>query len=219
MDPYLGRTGAYWWKASSEPRPLSGRTRERVRGEIRRFYGYREAAVQDARHLTTWLRENTVAQTRNQDQLIEALENECRKRRVEPPTVERLERIARSAVRAYEERFYAQILRAYRPLPAHVSMRCLTLRMSKPRMLANNLKRGSSCRAAIARSKMAGTELQYGKNARVSALAQRIITAQNSEIALLHSRWRFKRSEARRFRSAPHLLLHLHCGSVSVQRF
>ncbi len=97
-------------------RTLSGRTLERVRAEIRRFYGYREATVQDARHLTIWLRDNTVAQTRNHDQLIEALENESRKRRVEPPTVERLERIARSAVRAYEERFYAQTFARLSPL-------------------------------------------------------------------------------------------------------
>lgn len=95
---------------------LTGRTLERVRSEIRRFYGYREATVHDARHLTTWLCDNAVAHTRNHNQLIEALENECRKRRLEPPTLDRLERIARSAVRAYEERFYAQTLARLSPL-------------------------------------------------------------------------------------------------------
>ena len=97
-------------------RALTGRTLERVRAEIRRFYGYREASVQDAKQLTIWLRDSTAAHTRNFDQLIGALENECRNRSLEPPTVDRLERIARSAVRAYEERFYARTLARLSPL-------------------------------------------------------------------------------------------------------
>jgi TnpA family transposase len=40
--------------------------------------------------------------------LIERLEARCRESTLEPPTVERMERIARSAIRAYEERFHAR---------------------------------------------------------------------------------------------------------------
>lgn len=40
--------------------------------------------------------------------LIERLEARCRELALEPPTVERMERIARSAVRAYDDRFHAR---------------------------------------------------------------------------------------------------------------
>ena len=86
---------------------IGGRTLERVRAEIRAFYGYRDASVKDAEQLTEWARDHAVAESRNHDRLIAALESECRRRRIEPPTPERLDRIARSAVRAYEDRFYA----------------------------------------------------------------------------------------------------------------
>lgn len=59
-------------------RILSDRTLERARAEIRQFYGYREASVEDADELGRWLCDTAVAETRNHDRLIAALENECR---------------------------------------------------------------------------------------------------------------------------------------------
>jgi hypothetical protein len=41
--------------------------------------------------------------------MIERLEARCRELAIEPPTVERAERIARAALRAHEERFHANI--------------------------------------------------------------------------------------------------------------
>ena len=95
---------------------ISVRTLERVRAEIRAFCGYREASVADGELLIQWLRDHAVAQTRNHDRLIISLEDECRNRKIEPPTLERVERIIRSAVHAYEERFYAQTLARLSPL-------------------------------------------------------------------------------------------------------
>jgi hypothetical protein len=87
---------------------LSGRTAERLRAEIRSRFGFREATVDDADNLTSWLRDQVIGAVGSEvGPLIERLEARCRELTIEPPTVERMERIARSAVRAYEERFHA----------------------------------------------------------------------------------------------------------------
>jgi TnpA family transposase len=87
---------------------LSGRTAERLRAEIRSRFGFREATVEDADNLTSWLRDRVIGAVGSEiAPLIERLEARCRELTIEPPTVERMERIARSAVRAYEERFHA----------------------------------------------------------------------------------------------------------------
>src|SRR5260370_11750856 len=41
--------------------------------------------------------------------MVERLETRCRELAIEPPSVERVERIARAALRAHEERFHADI--------------------------------------------------------------------------------------------------------------
>lgn|GEM_PF-3521211 len=71
---------------------FTGRTAERLRAEIRARFGFREGKVADA----------------------EQLEVRCRELAIEPPTPERMERIARSALRAHEDRFYASV---YERLP------------------------------------------------------------------------------------------------------
>jgi hypothetical protein len=86
---------------------LSGRTAERLRAEIRSRFGFREATVADADNLTSWLRDQVIGTIGSEiASLIERLEARCREFTIEPPTVERMDRIARSAVRAYEERFH-----------------------------------------------------------------------------------------------------------------
>jgi len=84
---------------------MSDRTLERARAEIRNLCGYREATVEDAERLTEWLRDQIVViAPRSQDGMFAALEAECRGRRIEPPSAERIDRIVRSAIRAHEER-------------------------------------------------------------------------------------------------------------------
>jgi TnpA family transposase len=89
---------------------LTGRTAERIRSEIRVRFGFREATVADADALTEWLRDHVAAEAGGQiEPLIARLEARCRELAIEPPSVDRVERIARAAVRAHEERFHADI--------------------------------------------------------------------------------------------------------------
>ncbi|MCP5093851.1 MAG: Tn3 family transposase [Gammaproteobacteria bacterium] len=90
---------------------LAGRTVERLRAEIRSRFGFREATVTDAEDLTLWLRDHVAAESGGAiSPMIERLEARCRELSIEPPTVDRVERIVRKALRAHEERFHAQIL-------------------------------------------------------------------------------------------------------------
>ncbi len=73
-------------------------------------FGVREATVADADALTEWLRDRAAAEASGEiEATIERLEARCRELAIEPPTVERAERIARAALRAHEERFHADI--------------------------------------------------------------------------------------------------------------
>ena len=84
---------------------MSARTIERARAEIRNLCGFREATVDDAERLTEWARDHLVViAPRSHDGLVAAVEAECRGRRIEPPSVERVDRIVRSGIRAHEER-------------------------------------------------------------------------------------------------------------------
>lgn len=95
---------------------LSGRTAERLRAEIRSRFGFREATVADADTLASWLCNQVIgAIGREIAPLIERLETHCRELAIEPPTVERMERIARSAVRVYEDAFHACTLERLSP--------------------------------------------------------------------------------------------------------
>ena len=69
---------------------VSGRTGERHRAEIRTLLGFREATVADGEALTEWLRDHVVADSRDIDQLTNALEHHCRTLRIEPPGAERM---------------------------------------------------------------------------------------------------------------------------------
>ena len=89
---------------------LAGRTAERIRSEIRIRFGFREATVADADTLTEWLRDHAAPEAGGEiEAMVERLETRCRELAIEPPTVERVERIARAALRAHEEQFHANI--------------------------------------------------------------------------------------------------------------
>jgi len=57
---------------------VSGRAGERHRAEIRTLLGFREATVADGEALTQWLLAHVVADSRDIDQLANALEHHCR---------------------------------------------------------------------------------------------------------------------------------------------
>jgi len=93
----------------------SGRTVERHRADIRTLCGFREASVADGETLTEWLRDHAVAETRDTALLASALEQRCRDLAIEPPAPERIVRIVRTALHAYDERFCDDM---HRRLPA-----------------------------------------------------------------------------------------------------
>ena len=95
---------------------LVGRTAERIRSEIRARFGFREATITDAEALTEWLRDHVAAEAGGEIAAMgERLEARCRELSIEPPTAERVERIARAALRSHEERFHADIYRRLSP--------------------------------------------------------------------------------------------------------
>lgn len=86
-----------------------GRTSERHRAEIRLLFGFREPTVSDADILKEWLLLQIPEMGDDLDGLIEQLELHCRELAIESPTKDRLDRIARSALREYDELLYANI--------------------------------------------------------------------------------------------------------------
>jgi hypothetical protein len=87
----------------------AGRVWKRHRQQIRERLGFRPAAVADASHLTEWLSTSVVGAERNEDHLVGHVRARCREMRIEPPTLERTQRIVRSAVHQYEQRLYAKV--------------------------------------------------------------------------------------------------------------
>ncbi len=97
---------------------VPGRTLERHRAEIRALCGFREATGADAAMLAAWMRDHAVPRTRDIAGLVKDLAAHCATLSIEPPTPDRSERIARAAVRAYEDRLhgatYEQLTQATR---------------------------------------------------------------------------------------------------------
>src|SRR3954469_15766962 len=85
------------------------RTLERQRAEIRALFAFREATIADAEALGIWLRDYAVTETRDIGRLAAGLEGRCRPTAIAPPPPDRIERIARAAIHAHEERFAATI--------------------------------------------------------------------------------------------------------------
>jgi TnpA family transposase len=110
---------------------LTGRTAERLRAEIRVRFGFREATSTDAEMLATWLRDHVAGEVGGEiEPMIEWVEARCRELAIEPPTPDRAERIARSALRAHEDRFHNSVYE--RLLPATREHLDALLRPEKP---------------------------------------------------------------------------------------
>ncbi len=99
---------------------LDERTLKRHRAEIRALFGFREATVADGDALTEWLSNHAVSDNRDMVELASALERRCRALKIEPPGADRIERIVRAALLAYDERFCAEI---HRHLPSDTPKR------------------------------------------------------------------------------------------------
>jgi TnpA family transposase len=93
-----------------------GRTIKYHRAQIRTFLGFREATVDDGEAVATWLAENLLPQDHRPGHLHEAVRERCRGLHIEPPTPERIDRLVRSALHAFEKRFCAATLQRLSPL-------------------------------------------------------------------------------------------------------
>ncbi|MGF1470117.1 MAG: Tn3 family transposase [Rubrobacteraceae bacterium] len=82
-----------------------GRTAEYHRAQIREAFGFRQATVDDAQGLAEWLLEEVAPREYDAERLMEAAYARLRILKVEPPTSGRVERVVRSALRSYDERF------------------------------------------------------------------------------------------------------------------
>ncbi len=72
---------------------------------MREFLGITEVTVKDAENLTAWLETQVLAYDLKPESLEIAARERLRYLKIEPPTPERLERIIRSAIRRFEDKF------------------------------------------------------------------------------------------------------------------
>jgi hypothetical protein len=94
---------------------LEGRTIKRHRVQIREFFGFREATVKDADDMTGWLCEHVLYHDHDAEHIEAYVYNRFRELQIEPPTVDRIERLIRSAIHSYEELFFESIYQKLSP--------------------------------------------------------------------------------------------------------
>jgi len=80
-----------------------GRTIKYHRAQIRTAVDFRETSVEDADKLVDWLTNEVVPRERALDRVRSAVYARCRELRLEPPTLERIERLVRSALASHEQ--------------------------------------------------------------------------------------------------------------------
>jgi len=88
----------------------AGRTARYHRAQIREFFGFREATVEDAEALVEWLTNQELVLDTTLEALLATAYERCRALRLEPPTPERMHRLTRSAIRMAEKRLTETIL-------------------------------------------------------------------------------------------------------------
>ena len=93
-----------------------GRTIKYHRAQIRTFLGFREATVEDGKALAAWLVDHVLPQDQHPDHLHNQILERCRALHIEPPTPERIDRLVRSALHAFETSFCAATYKRLSPL-------------------------------------------------------------------------------------------------------
>ena len=72
--------------------------------------GFREATVQDADDLATWLCQEVLAHECRPERLQAAVYARCRACHLEPPAAGRIDRLIRLALRTHEDQLYQRVL-------------------------------------------------------------------------------------------------------------
>ncbi|MEV6138130.1 DUF4158 domain-containing protein [Nocardia sp. NPDC051990] len=123
----------------------SGRTIEYHRAQIRKALGFRECTVADADELTWWLVDHVTQLERSGERVREHLLSECRRRKFEPPTAGRIDRIVRSALSRGEDVLFDRVLSR---LPTAVVAKLVAL-VAPAGEEAGELEDGSAVLASI----------------------------------------------------------------------
>lgn len=89
-----------------------GPTITRLRSEIRKWLGFREATTADAVALKTWLLDDILNQEHRMERLQDAILDRCRALHIEPHTPKRISRLLRSALQEHETNFCNNIFQS-----------------------------------------------------------------------------------------------------------
>jgi len=86
-----------------------GRSIKYRRAQIRDFFGFREATLDDEAALGTWLGDSVLAHEQDLGHLEVRVLGRLRQQHIEPPTPDQVERLIRSALHTYDESLFARI--------------------------------------------------------------------------------------------------------------
>jgi hypothetical protein len=92
-----------------------GRAIKYHRAEIRTLLGFREATLADSEALETWLGDQVLPTTVRLDAVLAAAYERLRDLRIEPPTRDRLDRLVRSALHAFEHHVCTEVWQRLSP--------------------------------------------------------------------------------------------------------
>ena len=98
--------------------------------QIREFFGYREPTVEDANNLTEWLSKYVFYHDVDIEKLKEEGIARLRELQIELPTAERLDRIVKSAIFVYENKFFQETF-ACLSQDSIIQMESLLINLSK----------------------------------------------------------------------------------------
>ncbi|SHK42077.1 Tn3 family transposase [Tepidibacter formicigenes] len=87
---------------------MNSRTYYNHKAQIRDFFGFRESTNEDANNITKWLSKRTIYKDTNTATLKEIIYNKFRESHIEPPSLDRVNRIAKSAMYSYEKQFFQE---------------------------------------------------------------------------------------------------------------
>ena len=93
----------------------TGRTIKYHRAQIREALGFHEATMADGEAVVAWLVAHVLPHDLHPDHLHHQFLQRCRALRVEPPAAERIDRLVRKALHAFEECFCAATLARLSP--------------------------------------------------------------------------------------------------------
>ncbi len=86
------------------------RTVKYQRAEIRKYTGFRECSVADAKKMTKWLRNNILPQGSTEEQVKAAAYKRFMELLIEPPEKTRIDRLVRSAIKSHDKLVLQKIM-------------------------------------------------------------------------------------------------------------